>query len=54
LLNQGIERKRLADQHLNRNLDSVRQITNQNAAGQWIHRSFFDTRFALERHLDRG
>jgi hypothetical protein len=54
LLNQGVERKRLAYQHLNRSLHMVRQITNQNTAGQRIRRGLFDTRFAPECRLDSG
>jgi hypothetical protein len=43
-----------ADQYLNRSLHLVRQVTNQNTAGQLIRDGFFDTRFALECHLDRS
>jgi hypothetical protein len=54
LLNHGVERKRLTDQHLNGSLGLVRQITNQNTTGQRIRRGFFDTRFAFECSLDGG
>jgi hypothetical protein len=50
--NHRVERKRPADQNLNRSLDMVWRVTNQNAAGQRIGHNFFDTRFARECHLN--
>jgi len=52
LLNHGVERKRLADHHLDRSFDLARRIADQNTAGERIRGDFFDTRFALECHLD--
>jgi hypothetical protein len=54
LLNHWVERKRLADHHLNRSFNMVRRIANQNTAGQRIRCGFFNTRFALECYLDGG
>jgi hypothetical protein len=39
---------------LNRSPDMVWRVTNQNTAGQRICHGFFDTRFALECHLNSG